>query len=100
MSKILEIKELQGWLQSSTTKKFITALQNARLMLLEQISRNFGDEGITKASLGKCEGLQFIIDLLNNAGERQEDLEEILGLYFFNIYHRETNNNNLTKENE
>jgi hypothetical protein len=82
MSETLEITELKQWLVNPTTKKFSNILGNARKHLLENVSQNYSDDKVVRAALGKCEGIEFVINILEAAKENEAELKELLELYY------------------
>lgn len=82
MSEKLEITELKQWLANPTTKKFSDILKKARGQLLENVSQNYSNNDIVRAALGKCEGIEFVINILEAAKEDEAELKALLELYY------------------
>tara|TARA_R110000868_G_scaffold13193_1_gene61984 strand:- start:1020 stop:1271 length:252 start_codon:yes stop_codon:yes gene_type:complete len=82
MSEALEITELKQWLANPTTKKFSNILKNDRKQILENVSQNYSDNNIVRAALGKCEGIEFVINILEAVKKDEAELKEFLELYY------------------
>lgn len=85
MSEKLEMEELKIWLADPATKKFMQIVRKFRERLLEEMSGAYRNKDLTLAGFGGCEALKRIADYIEE-GDKKENLEEMLKVFYFDRY--------------
>ena len=82
----LNSKELKAWLNQKATRKIILILKKMKFRIAEDLIKNADAYKELSRPIGRCEGIDAVIEILENANQTEENLADLLDQYFYNIY--------------
>jgi len=90
----LEMEDLKLWLENPTTKKFTLFLKKTRLYKADNIMANSKCYDDVNNAIGFCEGIQSIVEIIEESSLSQEKREEIIDAYLYDIFQPLTKDEN------